>query len=230
METKIKIIGFSGKLGTGKNYIAEQLFGKRMYELGFNIHFFAFGDQVKYELGSRLNLVDDIDITTKMNDVYEKLFVDKTADIRQKLQYYATDYCRNGGNWNIKEDFIMYNQPNIWIKGMYLQIKNILSKSYNPNNDVYIITDVRFKNEAEFIKSLGGQLFRINSSSRNLKKIKEEAQKNTNTPDELNVFIEKIKNHSSETNLDDYIFDYYIDNEPYNFNLKEQIEKIIFNV
>ena len=46
-----------------------------MYELGFNIHFLGFGDQVKYELGSRLNLVDDIDITSKMNDVYEKLFV-----------------------------------------------------------------------------------------------------------------------------------------------------------
>lgn len=230
MDTKIIIIGFSGKLGTGKNYVAEQLFGKKMYELGFNIHFLAFGDQVKYEVGSRLNLVDDIDITTKMSNVYEKLFVDKTADIRQKLQYYATDYCRNGGHWNIKEDFIMYNQLNIWIKGMYLQIKNILSKSYNPNKDVFIITDVRFINEAEFIKSLGGQLFRINSSIRNLKKITDEAMKNANTPDELNELIEKIKNHLSETNLDDYIFDYYINNEPDNTNLKEEIEKINFNV
>jgi hypothetical protein len=230
METKIKIIGFSGKLGTGKNYIAENLVGKKMYELGYNIHFLAFGDQVKYELGSRLNLIEDKDISMGMNDVYEKLFINKTADIRKKLQYYATDYCRNGGNWNIKEDFTMYNQPNIWIKGLYLQIKNILSKSYNPNNDVFIITDIRFKNEAEFIKSLGGQLFRINAPTRNLQKINEEALKNTKTSEELNEFIERIKNHSSETNLDDYKFDYYINNEPDNNNVKEEIEKIIYNI
>ena len=59
MDNKIKIIGFSGKLGTGKNYISEKIFGKKLYDMGYIVHILAFGEQVKYELGSRLKVVDD---------------------------------------------------------------------------------------------------------------------------------------------------------------------------
>ena len=64
--------------------------------------------------------------TKDMNEIFEELFINKSADTRKKLQYYATEYCRNGGNWKINDDFVMYNEPLIWIKGLYLQIKNIL--------------------------------------------------------------------------------------------------------
>lgn len=227
METKFKIIGFSGKLGVGKNYVGEILFGKKLYELGYNVHILAFGDQVKYELGSRLKFIKDDKIITEMNETFEQLFINKTAETRQKLQYYATDYCRNGGNWIINDNFTMINQSNIWIKGLYLQILNIVSRSYTHNEDLFVITDVRFVNEAEFIKSLGGKIIRINAPSRNEKKIVEEAQKNTKCFKDFSNFITKIKRHESETNLDNYTFDYVLDNEPSDINIDDKVDKII---
>ena len=224
MNNNFKIIGFSGKLGVGKNFVGEKLFGKKLFELGYNVHILAFGDQVKYELGSRIKYIEDGKIIKEMDEIFELLFVNKTTETRQNLEYYEIDY------WKINEDFTMLNLPNIWIKGMYLQIKNILSKSYSPDNDVFIITDVRFKNEAEFIKLLGGIIIRINAPSRNEQKIIEEAKKEIEINKDFSNFITKIKNHSSQTNLDVYTFDYVIDNEPTNTQVEEEIGKIIYNI
>lgn len=214
MNTKIKIFGFSGKIGVGKNYIAEQIFGKKLYRLGYKIHFLAIADQVKYELGSRFKKIKETDdFINEMDKTFNELFINKSAETRKKLQYYGTEYCRNGGNWIIKDDFIMYNEPIIWIKGLYLQIKNILSKSYDTSKDIFIITDVRFENEADFIKLLGGINIRINAPVRNYNKMLEEAKKNYTAETDINKFMDNIRNHSSETNLDNYKFDYIIDND-----------------
>lgn len=71
--------------------------------------------------------------------------------------------------------------PNIWI--------NSLLSSYNKDFTNWIITDVRFKNEAQAIKKRGGILIRINRET---------------------GFLD---NHSSETDLDDYSdWDFVIDN------------------
>jgi len=225
MET-IKIFGFSGKIGVGKNYVSEQIFGKTLYDKGYKIHILAFGDQVKYEFGSRFNLIND-NLINEMDTVYNELFINKSALTRQKLQYYGTDYCRNGENWKIKDDFIMYNEPSIWIKGLYLQIKNIISKSYDVSKDIFIISDVRFINEANFIKSLGGKIIRIDAPMRNYNKILEEAQKNYTLETDINNFIKQIQSHESEINLDFYDFDYIINNEPYNKQVNGIIEYII---
>lgn len=226
MNSSIKIYGFSGKIGVGKNYVAEQIFGKKLYGLGYNIHILAFGDQVKYELGSRLNLVKNNDnFISEIEKSFNELFVNKNAEIRKKLQYYGTEYCRNGGNWKITEDFEMFNEPTIWIKGLYLQIKNIISKSYDISKDIFIISDVRFENEANFIKSLGGKVIRINAPIRNHTKMLEEVQKNYILDIDINDFIEKIKNHESEINLDNYNFDYTVNND---FNdVKNDIDNIL---
>lgn len=231
MNSSIKIYGFSGKIGVGKNYVAEQLFGKKLYDLGYKIHILAVADQTKYELGSRFNLIKESDdFIKKMNDAFNELFINKSAETRKKLQYYGTEYCRNGENWKIKDNFIMYNQPNIWIKGLYLQIKNILSKSYDTTKDIFIISDVRFENEADFIRLLGGKVIRINAPIRNHNKMLEEAHKNYTLENDINDFIEKIKNHSSETNLDDFLFDYIIENDVWNDSVKFIVESIIEDI
>jgi hypothetical protein len=226
MEQPIKIFGFSGKIGVGKNYVGEQIFGKALHNLSYRIHILAVADQTKYELGSRFNLIKD-NLIEEMNDTFEELFINKSAETRTKLQYYGTNYCRNGENWNIKDDFIMFNEPRIWIKGLYLQIKNILSKSYDTSKDIFIISDVRFINEADFIKSLGGRIIRIISHTRNKIKLLEEAKKNYTIDSDIDNFIQRIQNHESETNLDNYNFDYSINNEPDNKNVESEIKLII---
>jgi putative protein kinase ArgK-like GTPase of G3E family len=223
------IYGFSGKIGVGKNYIAEKIFGKQLYDLGYKIHILAFGDQVKYEIGSRLSIIENNKkFTDEMDNIYNELFINKTTTTRKKLQYYGTNYCRNGDNWNINNEFTLYNQPEIWIKSLYLQIKNILNKSYNTNKDIFIITDIRFINEADFVKNLGGKIIRIIAPNRNQQKILEEAQKTINLHNnEIKEIIEKIKSHQSEIELDNYNFDYYINNEKENDNVEKEIMDII---
>ena len=56
--------------------------------------------------------------------------------------------------------------------------------------DRAVISDVRFKNEADAIKRIGGQVWRINRNG-----------------------VGPVTNHSSETDLDDYDFDHIIDND-----------------
>lgn len=227
MINNIKIFGFSGKIGVGKNYISEQIFGKKLYDMGYIVHILAVADQPKYELGSRFSLIKNKDnFVEEMNETFNELFVNKSADTRTKLQVYGTDYCRNGGELNIKNKFTVYNEPSIWIKALYLQIKNILSKSYNTKKDVFIITDVRFKNEAEFIQLMGGHTVRIISPTRNYLKMLEEAKKNYTDEKDIDNFINRVKNHESETNLDTYHFDYTINNEPSNKNIDKEIEDI----
>ena len=109
--------------------------------------------------------------------------------------------------------------PNIWVNALFADYKsyNILKEpidgfrekftildSKYPN---WIITDVRFPNEAQAIKDRGGILIRIER-------------------EDLNNFTKKFPDtvHESEIALDDYKdWDYVIDN---NGSLKDLVEKV----
>tara|TARA_R110000737_G_scaffold64874_2_gene92605 strand:+ start:919 stop:1599 length:681 start_codon:yes stop_codon:yes gene_type:complete len=81
--------------------------------------------------------------------------------------------------------------PNIWVNSLFADYK----KDSN-----WIITDVRFTNEAQTIKDRGGIMIRIN---RPLYRLDDQ--------------------HPSETALDNYNFDYVIENEG---NIDELVQKI----
>lgn len=226
------IIGLSGKIGVGKNYLGEKIIGKQLYDNydKLKINFISFGDLVKYEVGIRYDerLHDDnIDISI-FNNIYKDLFIDKTKKSRKMLQLYATEHGRNGGDITI-DDMTLYNNKNMWVNGVYMQIKNILEKSYDKKMEVFIICDIRFINEIEFIKKIGGNVIRINAPIRNREKIIEELVKKSSNKTYLDDDVIAIQNHISETILDNYDnYDYTIDNEignENNVNLK--IKKII---
>jgi len=137
---KMKIIGLSGKLGSGKNYIAEKVIAPYFTDK-YNILIIGFGDQVKNELYAR-----DLQLT------YDQLYDHKTHESRKKLQEYATEYGRD-----------KYNK-NMWIRGLDMQIQTFCKRS--PKECLIIICDVRFLNEIEYIKANNGILFRIVSPCR----------------------------------------------------------------
>ena len=97
--------------------------------------------------------------------------------VRDFLQKLGTDALRNGLH------------DNVWV--------NALMADYTEDSN-WIITDTRFPNEAEAIKSKGGIIIRVNR------------------PD-----VKPINAHSSETALDDWKFDYIIPNMFDIFSLKE---------
>ncbi len=242
MDSKINIIGFSGKIGVGKNYICENIIGKKLFDLGYNIHFVGFGDFVKYEVGSRLEKTNIINnhFIDNMNQLFSGLFVNKKKEIRRTLQLYGTELSRHGRDIVLDQEnnIVLHNEPNVWVKSVHLHIMNVLSKSYNPTKDIFFITDVRFINELEYVKNMGGIVIRVNADKRNHDKLVQEALKsNVNIlKEELDEFIQKAKSHASETSLDSYQdFDIIIHNDYQNIDtfdllINDCIQKIISHV
>lgn len=178
----MKLIGLSGKMGCGKNYIAERLIAPYFAD-NYNILIIGFGDQVKNELYAR-----DEKLT------YDLLYDNKTFESRKKLQEYATENGRD-----------KYNKD-MWVRGLDMQIETFIKRS--PKPAMIIICDVRFINEANYIRNKGGILFRIKAPQRTELRYWKEANGNEEK-------YNNIREHSSENELDNYNFNYIIKNDGY---------------
>ena len=137
----------------------------------------SFADMIKINLMVHNNI--------NLNELYGH----KTPEIRKLLQYEGTENGRD-----------KYGQD-IWIKYVKSWGELYLSRGYK----YIIVTDVRFKNEYEFIKNNNGIVIRINASNRNEKRLRNESL----NEEEYN----KIKNHISEIDLDQVDFDLIINND-----------------
>lgn len=114
--------------------------------------------------------------------------------------------------------------PNIWVNALMSEYKTINNCQQHSDGFFYtdehgenevipiypnwIITDVRFPNEAEAIKKRGGIIIRVNRKSKFELAVQETVEG---------------KEHASETSLDNYNFDAIIDN---NGTIEELIEKV----
>lgn len=175
------IIGISGYARSGKDTAANHLVNK----YGFSRYSFAAPMK---EAMYRLNPVvfsDSIGEFRYKNlvDVYG---LDKAKDdypeIRRLLQVFGTEVGRD-----------MFG-ANFWVD---ITLNSITSKNA-------VITDVRFKNEADAIRSAGGEIWRVNRFG-----------------------IGPVTNHASEIDLDDYDFDNVINNDLSVVELNRVIENII---
>lgn len=189
----MQLYGFSGKISSGKNFISEQIFNKYINSIDpKNTLVLSFADHFK------------VDVCTKDKIYYDRVFVKKDNESRKLLQLRGTEQGRK-----------LYGE-NIWVDTLATWMKLYHSRGVTR----FIICDVRFKNEVEFIKSLGGKVIRINAINRNLDAIKREAG------DDINLF-NSIKNHVSETELDDYTgFDLVVNND---YGQEQEVDTIIKN-
>tara|TARA_R100001163_G_C5068174_1_gene208068 strand:+ start:1018 stop:2388 length:1371 start_codon:yes stop_codon:yes gene_type:complete len=174
----LELFGFSGKMGTGKNYVAENLF-KAMLPVK-NTLVLAFADHFKVECCAK----DRVD--------YEKVFVQKDDATRDLLQKRGTEEGRN-----------VYGED-IWTRTLEMWIR----RHYETGVERVIITDLRFPNEVEWVKSLGGMAFRIEASKRNMARLEQESCGDK-------AKLDAIANHSSEIALDGKLdmFDFVINND-----------------
>ena len=108
--------------------------------------------------------------------------------------------------------------PDIWVNALFADFVNPVKMDDRRSKSKWIITDVRFPNEAKKIKEKGGILIRINRP-----KVK------VITDDLVTDIIHNSKNfgiveHESETALDNYKeFDFIIEN---NGTIEELVEKV----
>jgi hypothetical protein len=138
----------------------------------------SFADQIK------------INVATMNNMSIVDMYGDKTPELRLLLQREGTELGRN-----------KYG-PDIWIKYVENWIK---LREMRVENDAYLITDCRFRNEAEWIERNGGLLIKISAPDRNAMRLNRESGGNQE-------LLEKIQSHPSETDLDDYDFKHIVDN------------------
>ena len=213
------VVGISGKIGSGKNYIGENVFIPELYRIAksnnFQIipYYFSFGDHLKVECLSRMPYND-----LSKEHGYHGFFVEKTQDIRDKLQKYGTENGRN-----------VYHQD-VWVRAVdtwiSIQLERLNKLKQNISDEmilpVFIISDIRFINEAEYVKSNNGILLRVNAPSRTLHRVQTEAKG-------IVEIMDKIMSHASETSLDNYNFEYTISNDDKTIEDIQSICKQIIN-
>jgi phosphomevalonate kinase len=146
------IIGISGKMGSGKDYVCNNLIIPLLKKLDKCYLQVSFADQIK------INVMAKSDMT--FNDVY----INKTTYSRKLLQQEGTEFGRN------------VHGKDIWVK--YLDNWISLYKFRGIEN--FICTDVRFLNEMEYIKQKGGIVIRIVSKTRNLQRLEFESNGDKN--------------------------------------------------
>ena len=189
----MEIIGLLGHQGVGKNYIAEKILPFILEEKPTIV--LAFADHFK------------IDCICKHGIEYDKVFGKKDYKTRKILQRVGTEEGRN-----VYGDNIWINITEAWIKTFYSRgIKR------------FIISDVRFQNEVDWIKSLNGIVIKINAPNRYMNRLTSENDNNKER-------IEEIKSHLSESIIDKIQnFDLSINNDDGD-DIIDQLNTIFKNV
>jgi hypothetical protein len=139
-----KLIGVSGRKHNGKdtvgNYLVEVYDYKRI----------AFADKLKEACMIIFGLTKEQVFDETLKDVVDNYW---GVSPRIILQYVGTDLLRNQ-----LKTIIPHIDNNIWVKAVHKQILDELKK--DPLQK-FVITDVRFENEIQFIKEMGGVNIRI---------------------------------------------------------------------
>lgn len=185
----MEVIGLLGHQGVGKNYIAENILSKVLKSK--NTVVIALADHFK------------IDAICKHNLEFSKVFGQKDFKTRKKLQELGTEEGRNKYGYDI------------WINILYSWMKIL----YQRGTKRFIIPDLRFQNEVDWCKSIGGIVIKINAPQRYLKRLQQE------TTNDITMQT-SIMNHLSEKGIDKIQnYDYEVNNDFEN-QIEVEIKKI----
>lgn len=167
------VIGVSGRIGAGKNTFAD-LFVQQCPQFVQKSFAYKVKQIASLLLGLPIKFIDS-------REGKDHFLQDYQMTVRVFLQKLATDALRDRVH------------SNIWIYALFADYKE---------GDNWIITDLRFPNEIEYMKDKGGIFVRMNGNPTNLPR----------------------NDHYSETALDDYKdWDVVIDNTKGLDFLKDQV-------
>jgi hypothetical protein len=177
------LVALNGAKGSGKDTVASILIE------GYDFKRLAFADKLKESAAAIWNIHPstwDGLKNLEHSDVSIRIFGGKIrakVSVREFLQRYGTEAHRD-------------------VFGKDFWVDHAL-KGINPNDNI-VITDCRFENEIERVKSLGGVVVRI---------IRDELSLNDN--------------HASEVEPPPHLIDYYLDNNETLEKLYSEVDKLI---
>lgn len=160
------IIGVSGKLGSGKDFITTNVILPILEKHKQRYLQLNFADQIK------------INVMTKNGIEYNDVYLCKTEKSRRLLQTEGTEVGRTA-------------DKDIWVNYLDNWIKVFNARSIN----TFVVSDVRFRNEFDYIKNSGGIMIKIVAPKRNHSRLLQESNGDQETYD-------KISTHRSECDLD----------------------------
>lgn len=204
----MSIIGINGHIGVGKDLTAMIIkkldvdsnweikkFAFKLKQIasiltGIPAHKFESQEFKKTYLGKEWNYNVTTDNTILVDGKPKHAVNTVNMTVRDMLQKLGTEAMRNGLH------------PDTWVNALMCDYKKVKDKDEEYSHPNWIITDVRFPNEYDAIKSKGGIIIRVNRNESETNDIK----------------------HISETALDGYHFDYVINNNSDINNLTLLIE------
>lgn len=187
----VLLIGLCGKMGSGKDFITNNYIVPYLQRHGKSHLQLSFADQIK------------VNVMTKMDVRFDDVYVTKNHESRKLLQLEGTEHGRRV----LGED--------IWINYHKSWVEVFGSRGI----DVVIVSDVRFQNEAKYIKTNGGILIKIDAPTRTEKRLQQESNA------DLKIY-NQIKSHASECDLDNFpksFFDIIIYNDPGHFEISSKV-------
>lgn len=184
------VIGLSGKKYSGKDTFCSAI--QKVSDLP--VKRIALADPLKDEVYQFILKPHNID-RQALDDARKKHF-------RLILQGWGTDFKRyffGTDYWIIKLD------------------ETLKSPAFKDFQGIVVITDIRFRDEAEYVNKINGILVRIVRPEKSFWR-------------SLVNRLRKLDNHPSETALDDYKFDNYICNDGTIEDLEQKAEVFIENL
>jgi hypothetical protein len=129
------LIGLTGKAGSGKDTVADYLAASRSFAK------IAFADPIRRGIGVMFGLPP----TSFQHPHKEEAIASFGKSPRQMMQTLGTEWGRN------------LVHPDVWL----ILAKELTQTNLGDGQSV-VITDVRFENEAQLIRSLGGVIWHLN--------------------------------------------------------------------
>jgi hypothetical protein len=198
----MKIIGISGKMGSGKDYITTNVIIPMLEKHNKKYLQISFADQIKINV-----------LTNNENVNYNNVFEEKTLESRLLLQYEG----------QVQRE----NDKDIWIKYLSNWV-NVFNKR---NNIQYFITpDVRHMNEYNFIKNNDGIIVKIIAPNRNNIRLLKESKGDLKSMDKIKTHISECElDHLSDDFYSLIISNDKDLNENDLIELQFQFEQLILN-
>jgi len=141
------IIGVSGKIDSGKSLVCE-VFGKLALEYNKRSVIKSFAAPI-YRLVSDLTGISSGEIKGRKKRKEKLVIGDIETNYRSIMQ-------------TIGDGLRQYVGDDVWLNGLFGSGNQQAVTDLTWINDWWIIEDLRYPNEAEKIKSLGGYLIRVN--------------------------------------------------------------------